>query len=88
LVLIFFTISATLVVGFARGPWWGWLLGGAVLAFLHISDPRYLRPSLAEARLSEAFALLRADLRCLSASCMAAAGAFAAGRVLSWALPL
>lgn len=86
--LIFFTISATLVVGFARGPWWGWLLGGAVLAFLHISDPRYLRPSLADANLWDAIALLRADLTSLSAGCGAAAAAFAMGRVLSWALPL
>jgi hypothetical protein len=85
--LTYLTISATLMIGLARGPWWGWLIGGLALAFLSITDPRHLRPSLSDARLTEAFALLRTDLICISAGCTVAAAAFAMGRVISWALP-
>jgi hypothetical protein len=86
--LTYLVVSAMLITGVARGPWWGWLIGGLALAFLTITDPRYLRPSLSEARLPEAMAVLGTDLICVSAGCAIAAVAFAAGRMLSWALPI
>jgi hypothetical protein len=86
--LTYLTISATLVIGLARGPWWCWLISGAALAFLTITDPRHLRPTLSEAPLTEALAVLRSDLTYVSVSCTIAAVAFAAGRVMSWALPI
>jgi hypothetical protein len=86
--LTLLTILATLTIGFARGPWWCWLIAGSALAFLSITDPRQTRPSLSDAQLGEAMAMLRADLICLSTACIVAAGAFAAGRIISWALAI
>lgn len=82
------TLAATLVIGLCRGPWWVWVVAGGAIAFLSITDPRYLRPALSEARLGEALGVLRTDLVCLASGCTAAAMAFAVGRLMSWALPL
>ena len=76
-------IPAILLAGIAGGPWWFWLLGGAALAALSITDPRRA-PSVAGTGVSAL--LLPAPLLSLSMGCLLSAATFAAGRILAWAL--
>jgi hypothetical protein len=80
------TLLASLLGGLAKGPWWFWLVGGGALAILGVTDPA--RPRVREADLEGAWALplLWSEFKIVSAGWIAAAGAFAAGSVLSWAL--
>ena len=82
------TLLASLLGGLAKGPWWFWLVGGAALAILSVTDPT--RPYMSDAEVigSSTASLLWSDFKVVSAGWLASAGSFAAGSVLSWSLPL
>ena len=81
-----FMIVATAGAGFANGPWWFWIVAGAALAFLSITDPYRLRPSFAI--LGDSGTLALSSLISLTTGCLTSALAFATGRIASWLLPL
>lgn len=83
--LVYLSILATMIVGFGQGPWWFWLLGGGAVALLTLTDYDRLSPRLVGN--STFHAPLLVGLVSLTASCFACAGAFAIGRMVSWALP-
>jgi hypothetical protein len=76
-----FLIVASIGAGFAQAPWWFWLVGGAALAFLSLTDPFKLRPAYAPLG-----TLLLSNLVSLSTGCLASAAAFATGRIIWWTL--
>jgi hypothetical protein len=82
------SLAATLLGGFARTPWWFWLVGAAVLALLMATNPDRLRASYAEARGLNSVALLLSDLKTLSIASLMSAAAFGLGTALSLALHL
>jgi hypothetical protein len=82
--LVSFLIAASVGAGFAQAPWWFWLVGGAALAFLSLTDPLKLRP--AYAALGQTGTLALHAVFSLTLSYVASAGAFAFGRMLWWAL--
>ena len=84
--LITLSILASFVGGFAKAPWWFWLLSGLTAALLATTDPERLRRSYAEVRGIAAFPLLLDDLKALSRGCLTSAAAFALGSALSWPL--
>lgn len=86
--LIISLIIASLLAGFAKAPWWFWLIGGAALALLSATNPDRLRASYADARGADTIPILLEDLKSLAAGCLMSAGAFALGSALSWALPI
>ena len=86
--LVMLSLAATLLGGFARAPWWFWLVGAAALALLMATDPDRLRASYADARGVRSVPLLLGDLKSLSIACSMSAAAFAVGSALSLALPL
>ena len=82
--LVFLLIPAILLAGVAGSPWWFWLLGGAALAALNISDPLRAARVVPEPTLSAL--LLPAPLVSVSLGCVTSATAFTAGRIISWVL--
>jgi hypothetical protein len=80
------SLAATLLGGFARTPWWFWLVGAAALALLMATNPDRLRATYAEARGLNSFTLLLGDLKTLSIACMMSAAAFGLGTALSLVL--
>ena len=75
--LVALSLAAMLLGGFARAPWWFWLVGAAALALLMTTDPDRLRPSYADARRLASVPLLLDDLKALSmASVMSAAASY------------
>ena len=86
--LVALTCLASLVAGVARSPWWFWLIGGATLALLSVTDPHRLRPRYAEMATMDALPLLLHDLRAVSAAFLVSALAFACGSLISWMLPV
>jgi hypothetical protein len=87
-VLTALSIAVSLLAGLFKGPWWFWLVGGATLAALSITSPDRVRASYAEASAVEAVPLLMSDLKAVSTGCALSAAAFAAGSIMSWALPI
>jgi hypothetical protein len=85
-VLIALSISASLLTGLTKGPWWFWLVASATVALLSITDPARLRPRYADLAGLEAVPRFLDDLRLASICCAVCAVAFAVGRVISWAL--
>ena len=86
--LVMLSLAATLLGGFAKAPWWFWLVGAAALALLMATDPDRLRASYADAQGVRSVPLLLGDLKRLSIACSMSAAAFAVGSALSLALPL
>jgi hypothetical protein len=84
-VLVYLSILATMLVGFGQGPWWFWLLGTGAVALLMLTDHDHLHPRLDGAVTFHVPVL--GGLVNLTAGCLACAGAFAIGRMMSWALP-
>jgi hypothetical protein len=87
ILLVALSLAATLLGGFARAPWWFWLVGAAALALLMATDPDRLRPSYADARRLASVPLLLDDLKTLSMASVMSAAAFALGSAMSLALP-
>ena len=87
-VLIALSLTATLLGGFARAPWWFWLLGVAATALLMATDPDRQRASCAEARGLTSIPLLLDDLKTVSVAALISAAAFALGSALSLTLPV
>ena len=83
-VLVYLSILATMIVGFGQGPWWFWLLGAGAVVLLTLVDYDHLHPRLAGAVTFHV--PLLGWFASLTASCLACAGAFAIGRMMSWAL--
>lgn len=79
-------IVVSVGAGFAQAPWWFWLVGGSALAFLSVTDPLKLRP--VRAPLEDAGMIALGSLFSMTTGCLMSAAAFAAGRVLSWTLPV
>src|SRR5262245_30418649 len=79
-------ILASFVGGFARAPWWFWVVGGVTLALLFWTDPQRQRTSYADVRGVATLPLLLEDLKSISLACLTSAVAFALGSVLSWPL--
>jgi Zn-dependent protease with chaperone function len=50
--LVALSLAATLLGGFAKAPWWFWLVGAAALALLIATDPNRFRASYADTRAS------------------------------------
>jgi len=86
--LVALSLAATLLGGFARAPWWFWLVGAAALGLLMATDPNRLRAGYADVRGVNSVPLLLDDLKTLSMACAMSAAAFALGSALSLALPL
>jgi Zn-dependent protease with chaperone function len=86
--LVALSLAATLLGGFAKAPWWFWLVGAAALALLIATDPNRLRASYADTRGLDTVPLLLGDLKSLSIGCLMSAAAFALGVALSWLLRL
>jgi hypothetical protein len=86
--LVALSLAATLLGGFARAPWWFWLVGAAALALLMATDPDRVRANYADARGLNSVPLLLGDLKTLSMATLTSAAAFALGSALSLALPL
>jgi 4-hydroxybenzoate polyprenyltransferase len=86
--LVALSLAATLLGGFARAPWWFWLVGAAALALLIATDPNRFRASYADTRGLDTVPLLLGDLKSLSIGCLMSAAAFALGVALSWLLRL
>lgn len=87
-VLTALTCLASLVAGVARSPWWFWLVAGATLTLLSITDPHRLRPRYAELGTMDALPMFLNDLRTGSAAFFISAMAFGSGSLLSWMLPV
>jgi hypothetical protein len=80
-----FLLSAILLAGFGNGPWWAWVVGGAALAVLSLTDPERLTPRAALLGASGAF--LAQGFFSVARGWLASAGAFAVGRLLWLAIP-
>jgi len=65
--------------GFAHAPWWFWLVAALVLAVLALTDPDRVHPRYADGGIAEL--LVVNSLARFSSGCIAAASAFAAGRL-------
>jgi hypothetical protein len=78
-----FLLSAILLAGFGNGPWWAWVVGGAALAVLSLTDPERLTPRA----LGISGAFLAQSLFSVARGWLASAGAFAVGRLLWLAIP-
>jgi hypothetical protein len=81
-------LLASLFGGLAKGPWWFWLVGGGAIAILSVTDPTRQRAPDTDFFGAGTLSPLIGDLKTVSAGWLASAAAFAAGSVLSWALPL
>jgi hypothetical protein len=85
--LISMSVAASFVGGFAKAPWWFWLLAGLALALLVATDPTRHRASYADAAGAGSIPLLLNDLKNLTTGCLMSVVAFALGTALSWTLP-
>ena len=65
--------------GFAHAPWWFWLVAALALAVLALTDPDRVHPRYADGGIAEL--LVVNSLARFSSGCIAAASAFAAGRL-------
>lgn len=86
--LVTMSVAASFVGGFARAPWWFWVVGGLAMALLTATDPMRQRTSYADLRGTASLPLLLSDLRSLSTGCLMSAAAFALGTALTWTLPV
>lgn len=85
--LVALSVVASFVAGFARAPWWFWVLGGVTLALLAATDPRRLRSSYSDIRGLSTVPMLFEDAKLIGREFGIAAAAFASGSALSALLP-